>query len=125
MSTFLLYLLLILPSVKDAIAVMAVLTLVGTVVFGLVSFLYWSDDPCCTEKLREVWCKIVRILPYPVGVLVLLSFVPDLPIILALIGWELAGSDVLASLADLPPKFAEYINAIIDRELLELKEVVK
>ena len=120
MSTFMLYLLLVLPSVKAAFTVIFTIFLVVSLGFCGISSLIFIDDLDGDDKIKMIWGK----LKYPIIWLAVglgaLAFIPTLPIIFALIGWELAGSDAFASFADLPPKFVEYMNALLDRELGKL-----
>ena len=120
MSTFMLYLLLILPSVKAAFTVITAVFLGVAVGFGCVSSLIFVDARDGNVKIKDIWTKLKHPIIWLAVGLGALAFIPTLPIIFALIGWELAGSDAFASFADLPPKFVEYMNALLDRELGKL-----
>ena len=119
MSTFLLYLLLILPSAKATLSTIAGGLLAAIVGYSFIHTLCVVDDHDSLEKIRDIWRHAMKYAPWLIGTFVLLAFIPSLPIILALIGWEIA-SDAFAPLADLPPKLAEYMNAILDRELAKI-----
>ena len=121
MSTFILYLLLILPSVKSTLMAItgAILGIVGIYAFGgtLTSF----DAPDGEKLVSKIWRNTFKIAPWCLGMLILLAFIPSLQVVFALIGWELIGSNVLTDFSDLPPKLAEYMNIILDNELAQLR----
>ena len=120
MSTFVLYLLLVLPSVKASFTLILTLGLVVSLAFGGFSTLIFIDVADSNEKIKRAWGRVKRPIIWLALGLGAMAFIPTLPIIFTLIGWELAGSDAFASFADLPPKFVEYMNAILDRELGKL-----
>ena len=121
MSTFVLYLLLILPSVKATLTAItgAILGIVAVYAFGgtLTNF----DAPDGEKIVSKIWHNTFKIAPWCLGMLILLAFIPSLQVVFALIGWELAGSDVFSNFSDLPPKMAEYLNAVLDQQLVEIR----
>ena len=123
MSTFFLYVLLILPSVKGYFTAVFGGLLIAVLAFGFINMLCMIDATDSGPKIKKVWTKIMWPAIGFLCVLLIVSFIPSFPLVFALIGWELAGSDVFADFGDLPPKLVEYLNAVIDVELTEMKRV--
>ena len=125
MSTFELYILLVLPQIREALLTMSVLAAVGVgvaaFVFTLssyVGFSYGDDDGSNALKARATGFKLWRILGWLSLPVLAAVVMPSTKIMLALIGWELGTS--IEGIENIPANLVDYMNTLIEAEIGEL-----
>ena len=120
MSTFELYLFLIIPEVRTILMVGTWITLAICAIAAVVCAVQVADT-AGDEKVvwnSRFW-RTVKIAIGGFGAVVLTTFLPTTKIMLALIGWHLGTS--VEGIENLPANMVDYLNTMIEIEIEDLK----
>ena len=133
MTTFELYLLLILPEIRSGLLVAVAIIGVSLGILALCSFLnaaewqgVYRDSPSAQVKgvewLNRGWRSVGGFLSM-LTVFVLFTAIPTQKVMIALIAWELGSS--VDGLSELPVDFVEYLQEVISVEMKELTDATE
>lgn len=121
MTTFQLYILLILPEIKGMFFTMSLVGGIISLCTAVFSGISASDNKSDTEKYGRHMRRVnvaLRCTMAAITVMMLTSFIPSTKIILALVAWELGSS--IDGLANIPENLIEYLNLLIEAEIADL-----
>ena len=128
MTTFELYILLVLPQIRDALLAISVIAAIGVgiaaFIFTLASYIgYAYNDSDEAMQARKTGFKLWKTLGWLTLPILVSVFLPTTKIMLALIGWELGTS--IEGIENLPASMVDYLNTMLEIEIADLKEGVE
>ena len=108
MSTWELYFLLMLPSIRETILGLSVVTLIISAVGAFFFHLFAEDD----DRFSD-WARMsIKVCLWSIPGIILASFIPTERMMLALVGWELGSS--IEGMEHLPANLVEYLNTMLE-----------